>query len=209
MRVLITGANGLLGQKLVKLLIGIPEVEVLATSRGQCRIDGFDEKNFTALDVEDRKQTLEVFNQLMPDVVIHTAAMTHVDACELNPDQCKKANVDAVTHVVAGCAAVGAHMVHLSTDFIFDGSQGPLSEEDVPAPINYYGQTKLEAEHIIIDSDISWSIARTVLVYGVVPGLKRSNIILWVKESLEEGKSIKVVDDQWRTPTLAEDLAMG
>lgn len=209
MRVLITGANGLLGQKLVKLLIGIPEVEVVATSRGQCRIDGFDEKSFTTLDVEDRKQTLEVFNQLMPDVVIHTAAMTHVDACELNPDQCKKANVAAVTHVVAGCAAVGAHMVHLSTDFIFDGSQGPLSEEDVPAPINYYGQTKLEAEHIIMDSDISWSIARTVLVYGVVPGLKRSNIILWVKESLEEGKSIKVVDDQWRTPTLAEDLAMG
>jgi dTDP-4-dehydrorhamnose reductase len=111
--------------------------------------------------------------------------------------------------VVVSCREIGAHLVHLSTDFIFDGSEGPLTEDAIPNPVNFYGETKLEAEKIIISSGISWAIARTVLVYGIVPGLGRSNIILWVKENLENKKTIKVVDDQWRTPTLAEDLAQG
>ena len=100
-------------------------------------------------------------------------------------------------------------LIHISTDFIFDGSEGPLTEEAVPNPVNYYGESKLAAEAIIEKSNLEFAIARTVLVYGVVADMSRSNIILWVKESLENGKPIKVVDDQWRTPTLAEDLAMG
>jgi dTDP-4-dehydrorhamnose reductase len=135
--------------------------------------------------------------------------MTHVDECELNQEACKVANIEAVRNVVEGCKESGTHLVHLSTDFIFDGSEGPLLEDAVPNPINFYGETKLDAEKLIFESGISWSIARTVLVYGIVPGLSRSNIILWVKESLENQKTINVVDDQWRTPTLAEDLAQG
>ncbi|RLD20443.1 MAG: NAD(P)-dependent oxidoreductase [Bacteroidetes bacterium] len=209
MRILVTGANGLLGQKLVALLLKQKDVAVLATSRGKSRIQVLPEGSYYTLDVTNREDVIKQFSLLQPDVVIHTAAMTQVDDCELNPEDCKIANIEAVKNVVAGCEQVNAHLVHLSTDFIFDGSEGPLLEDASPNPVNFYGETKLVAEKVIIDSGISWSIARTVLVYGIVPGLSRSNIILWVKENLENHKTIKVVDDQWRTPTLAEDLAEG
>jgi dTDP-4-dehydrorhamnose reductase len=91
---------------------------------------------------------------------------------------------------------------------VFEGNQNGLySEEDMPNPVNYYGKTKLEAEELVRDSSLEWAIVRTCLVYGVTPEMSRSNIILWVKNSLEQQKNIKVVDDQWRTPTLAEDLS--
>jgi dTDP-4-dehydrorhamnose reductase len=97
----------------------------------------------------------------------------------------------------------------VSTDFIFVGSKELLDETAVPNPVNYYGESKLAGEKVIRESDISWAILRTVLVFGVTKDMSRSNIVLWVKKSLEEGKTIQVVNDQWRTPTLAEDLAMG
>ena len=209
MKILITGANGLLGQKLVGLLLQKDNVDVIATSRGKTRILGLKPELYHTLDVTSKTAVLNLFTTLQPDVVIHTAAMTQVDDCELNREDCKIANIDAVRNVVAGCQAVNAHLVHLSTDFIFDGKEGPLPEEAIPNPVNFYGESKLAAERIIMESELSWAIARTVLVYGVVPGLSRSNIILWVKANLDNKKTIKVVDDQWRTPTLAEDLAQG
>jgi dTDP-4-dehydrorhamnose reductase len=209
MKILVTGANGLLGQKLVNLLLNEGNIEVLATSRGKMRLKGLNPKSYYELDVTNRDDVVSLFNKLEPEVVIHTAAMTQVDDCELNQKACKIANIEAVRNVVDACQPVKAHLVHLSTDFIFDGTVGPLTEEATPNPVNFYGETKLEAEKIIISSEISWAIARTVLVYGIVPGLNRSNIILWVKESLENKQNIKVVDDQWRTPTLVEDLAQG
>ena len=137
---------------------------------------GYPDSEYYKLDVENEKEVLDCFKKTNPEVVIHTAAMTHVDDCELNQKDCYKANVIAVQNVVNGCSACGTHLVHLSTDFIFDGSHGPLTEDAEANPINYYGESKLEAEQIIRTSDISWSIARTVLVYGIVKGLKRSNI---------------------------------
>ena len=208
MKILVTGANGLLGQKLIALLLEQKDIEVIGTGRGSNRTVLNDEA-FQLLDVEDRNEVLSTLEQVRPDSVIHTAAMTQVDDCELHQKACYRANVEAVSNIVAGCEAIGAHLVHLSTDFIFDGSHGPLTEDEEPNPVNYYGESKLEAEEIIKESNINWAIARTVLVYGVVPGLQRSNIILWVKDSLEQGKRLQIVDDQWRTPTLAEDLAMG
>jgi dTDP-4-dehydrorhamnose reductase len=209
MKILITGANGLLGQKLVVLLSQHESVEVLATSRSTSRIEGLEQSSYYSLDVTDKAAVIDLFNELRPEVIIHTAAMTQVDDCELNQKDCKIANIEAVKNVVEGCKVINAHLVHLSTDFIFDGSEGPLAEEAIPKPVNFYGETKLAAEKKILESGISYGIARTVLVYGIVPGLSRSNIILWVKENLENQKTINVVDDQWRTPTLAEDLAQG
>jgi dTDP-4-dehydrorhamnose reductase len=110
---------------------------------------------------------------------------------------------------VASCANHSTHLIQLSTDFIFDGSHGPLDETAIPNPVNYYGKSKLAAEIYIQQHSPFWCILRTVLVYGVSSDMSRSNIVLWVKNSLEAGKSIQVVDDQWRTPTLAEDLAKG
>ena len=103
----------------------------------------------------------------------------------------------------------GTHLVHLSTDFVFDGQSGPYTEEDVPNPLSVYGHSKADAEQIVSQYAGPWSIVRTVLVYGLAADMSRTNIVLWVKKSLEEGRVIRIVSDQFRTPTLAEDLAEG
>lgn len=208
MKILITGSNGLLGQKLVMLLQQNEQVQLVATARSSS-LQNIKNGEFHLLDVTDRGQVEGLISSLKPEVVIHTAAMTQVDDCETKRDACWLNNVTAVEHLVDACQNHNTHLVHVSTDFIFDGSTGPLDEMAKPNPVNYYGESKLAAERVIQNSSISWSILRTVLVYGIMTDLSRSNIVLWVKKSLEEGKSISVVNDQWRTPTLAEDLAMG
>ncbi|HYC84709.1 MAG TPA: NAD(P)-dependent oxidoreductase [Chryseosolibacter sp.] len=208
MKILVTGSNGLLGQKLTFLLQEESNVEFLATARGTSALS-LPAGMFQSMDICDRQQVLSVVKGFKPDVIIHAAAMTLVDKCELDQDACWKANVTAVENIIEGCQAVGAHLVFVSTDFIFDGSHGPLDETAEPGPVNFYGVSKLEGERLVMRSGLDWCIARTVLVYGTTPDMSRSNIVLWVKESLERGKNIQVVNDQWRTPTLAEDLAAG
>jgi dTDP-4-dehydrorhamnose reductase len=135
--------------------------------------------------------------------------MTNVDACEDDHVTCLKMNVDAVNYLLQASEKHKIHFIHLSTDFIFNGTHGPLSEEEKPDPVSFYGHSKLQGESLVQQSTCKWAIVRTVLVYGVVNGMSRSNIVLWAKDALERGKSITVVDDQFRTPTLAEDLAVG
>lgn len=208
MRILITGANGLLGYKLVQLLASKGDLITIATARKK-PADLPEGVEFAELDITNTSQTLSVATAAKPDVVIHAAAMTQVDHCETEREKCWSANVTGVENIINACAQTNAHLVHVSTDFIFDGTFGPLDETAIPNPINYYGESKLAGEKLIQQSKINWAILRTVLVYGVTPDMSRSNIVLWVKKSLEEGKTINVVNDQWRTPTLAEDLAMG
>lgn len=209
-KVLVTGSNGLLGQKLVQLLMEDPQYDLIATARGKNRLP-FPESLYTylQLDITDKQQVEKVVSEVKPEFIIHTAAMTNVDQCETEKEACWKQNVDAVQYLVDSAAKAKSFLVHLSTDFIFDGKNGPYDENAKAAPLSYYGESKLEAEKIVMKSKIKWAIARTVLVYGVAHDMSRSNIILWVKKSLEDGKNIQVVNDQWRTPTLAEDLAMG
>jgi len=208
MKILITGANGLLGNKLVQLLGNQPDIQTIATGRKM--ISGLPSNAlFVPMDITEADQTRSVITQQKPDVIIHTAAMTQVDQCEIEKEDCWRTNVTGVENLVAACIQVRSHLVHVSTDFIFDGTEGPLDETAKPNPVNYYGESKLAGEKVVQQSHITWAILRTVLVYGISPDLSRSNIVLWVKKSLEEGKTINVVNDQWRTPTLAEDLAMG
>ncbi|OON67916.1 SDR family oxidoreductase [Hymenobacter sp. CRA2] len=211
MRLLITGSNGLLGQKLIDRMHQQPGVELVATARGANRLaEYYPAVRFVSLDVADAAQVEAVIGQERPTHVIHTAAITHVDECELNPDACWLANVTGTENLARACAGHGAHLTHLSTDFVFDGSHGPLAEDAVPNPISHYGRSKLAAEQAVMNTpELRWAIARTVLVYGVLRGGGRTNIVLWVRDSLRAGKPIKVVTDQWRTPTLAEDLAEG
>jgi dTDP-4-dehydrorhamnose reductase len=210
MRTLITGSNGLLGQKLVNALRDGPETELTATSRGADRTPGPLGPRYRALDITQRGEVDRVFDAVRPEVVIHSAAMTNVDACELDPDACRLQNVTATEHLVEAAKRHGSHFIFLSTDFIFDGAHGPYREEDEAQPLSVYGQSKLDGEALVQDSGLAkWSIARTIILYGVAEGLSRSNVVLWAKEALEKGSPIKVVDDQWRMPTLAEDLADG
>lgn len=218
MRILVTGSNGLLGQKLVAALRDDKAVKLIATSRGEDRTPvrgaGMAPKPgdylYLPLDCTDETSVHRAFDETHPDAVIHTAAMTNVDACELDPVACRLQNVTAVENLVNASKNIDAHFIQLSTDFIFDGKNGPYSEEDRPNPLSIYGQSKWDAERLVMDSGLKkWAIARTIIVYGVAKGLSRSNVVLWAKGALEKGQPIKVVDDQWRMPTLAEDLADG
>ncbi len=208
MKILVTGSNGLLGQKLTELLSSEPSIQLIATARGESVIP-ITTGEYHTLDITKAAAVDSLITQIKPEVIIHTAAMTQVDDCETQREACWQANVVAVENLISACKKNNVHLVHVSTDFIFDGTEGPLDENAVPNPVNYYGESKLAAEQRIQASDISWSILRTVLVYGITNDMSRSNIVLWVKNSLEQGKKIQVVNDQWRTPTLAEDLAMG
>lgn len=208
-KILITGANGLLGQKLVGLITQQSDVELIATARGENRLPFSEGYTYRSMDITDRQQVLDVIGEVQPNVVIHGAAMTDVDKCEVQKDACWAQNVHAVEYIIEACRPINAFLVHVSTDFIFDGAAGPYDETAEANPISFYGWSKQAGESAVRHSDIRWAIARTVLVYGIAHDMSRSNIILWVKKSLEDGKNIKVVTDQWRSPTLAEDLAMG
>jgi len=209
-KILITGANGLLGQKLVDQLVQQGKFDVIATGRGPCRLSGSG-YTYQVLDIENQQEVDQIVLNLCPDVIIHGAAMTHVDECEKHQEACYRANVLATKYLIAAAEKIQSHFIFVSTDFIFSGldGQNPYTEEAKADPVNYYGQTKLDGEELLKNSNLKWAIARTVLVYGLANDLSRSNIILWVKSSLEAGKQIQVVDDQVRTPTLAEDLAAG
>lgn len=215
-KILITGSNGLLGQKLVYKLKDNTNVLSIATARGENRLVNKTNYEYAELDITVLNNVESVFTKFMPDVVINTAAMTNVDACETEREACWLLNVTSVQNQVNVLEELSKknpgykpHFIHLSTDFIFDGTHGPLDENETPNPLSYYAESKLAAEKIVQNSSLDWAIARTVLVYGIVDNMSRSNIVLWVKQNLEQGKSINVVDDQYRTPTLAEDLADG
>lgn len=214
MKILITGSNGLLGQKLVYKLKQKPNITLIATARGENRLVDKSGYVYDSLDITDYKNVKSVFEKHKPDVIINTAAMTNVDACETDREGALLMNATSVEHQVKVLESLQndtykPHFIHLSTDFIFDGTHGPLTEEEKPNPLSYYAETKLKAEQIVQASKLKWAMARTVLVYGIVDNMSRSNIVLWVKQNLEQGKKINVVDDQFRTPTLAEDLADG
>lgn len=208
-RILVTGANGLLGQKLVYRMKGMNNVECIATAKGENRLLDQNGYEYYDGDITDHLRMQEIILQSKPDVIIHGAAMTNVDACETEREACKRINVDAVENLANICDEKNIHLVHVSTDFIMDGKDGPYDENAQPNPLSYYGWSKWEAEKIVQQMKSPWAILRTVLVYGIVDNMSRSNIVLWVKGSLEKKQTINVVNDQWRTPTLAEDLAEG
>lgn len=204
-KILITGSNGLLGQKLIEALKN--QHEVLATSIGDCIISDTTGFLYQSLDITDRNSVSNTFENFNPDVVINTAAMTDVDGCEEKKELCDKVNVAAVAYLRDECEKYKAHLIHISTDFIFDGEDGPYSETDEANPLSYYGLSKLKSEQLLYDSTINWTILRTIILYGTAENLQRNNIVLWGRKALKEGKPLNIIDDQFRSPTLAEDLA--
>lgn len=205
--ILVTGSNGLLGQKITERLLETQQFNLIATSKGANRFPVKEGYTYVEMDILDPENVKSVVEYFQPDAIIHTAAMTNVDTCESEKDLAYQLNVGAVKTLVSLCEEHNIHLVHLSTDFIFDGAYGPYDELAAPNPLSYYGITKLEAEEVIKNSVCRWAILRTIIVYGVVSDMSRSNIVLWAKGALEKGEHINVVNDQWRMPTLAEDLA--
>ena len=208
--VLITGSNGLLGQKLVQQLHANPSCNLIATSKGANRISSIAGFVYEQLDITDADQVKNIFTKHQPDILINTAAMTNVDDCEGDKKGCWEMNVNAVEYLLAESEKYDTHLIHLSTDFVFNGENGPYSESDTPDPLSYYGESKFASEKVLQNSEYkNWAIARTIIVYGLVEKMSRSNIVLWAKGALEKGDPINVVDDQYRSPTLAADLAKG
>ena len=206
-KILVTGSNGLLGQKIIEILTGIETVSIIATSLNVDKITDVKGYDFELLDLTNHLETKYIIQTHNPDTIINTAAMTQVDKCEEQKAECWKINVEAIKNLVKCSNDVKAHLIHLSSDFVFDGTSGPYSENDIPNPLSYYGLSKWEGEKIIEDQSGKWAIVRTILVYGVNRKMTRLDIVLWIKNSLEAGKPIRVVNDQFRAPTLVDDLA--
>jgi dTDP-4-dehydrorhamnose reductase len=209
MKVLITGSNGLLGQHLLPLFVQDEQYEVIAACRGVNRLPVRNGYTYESVNLRNAVSAQQLLEKHRPDIVIHAAAMTQVDECERNKDACWDTNVAATRYLIQAAEKYNAYFLFLSTDFIFDGLEGPYAEDAPANPLSYYGSSKVAAERLVKNSKVPWAIVRTVLVYGTAVDMQRSNIITWVKNNLQQGKKIKVVDDQWRTPTLVQDLAEG
>ena len=207
--ILVTGSNGLLGQKITERIIETKQFNLVATSKGANRYPVKEGYTYAEMDILNPDQVLQVIKKFKPDAIIHTAAITNVDTSHVQPELAHELNVVAVQNLAEIAASDNIQFVHLSTDFIFDGAAGPYDEEAEPNPLSHYGKTKLEGELVVKSSNAHWVIIRTILVYGIVSDMSRSNIVLWAKGALESNKPINVVNDQWRMPTLAEDLADG
>jgi dTDP-4-dehydrorhamnose reductase len=209
-KVLVTGANGLLGQHLINTLLK-NEYTVIGIGKNSCRLPFAKHAHFIYYDcdITDEMAVYNVFEKEQPAVVVHAAAMTQVDDCELQQEKAEAVNVKGTATVLLNAEAHSSHFIYISTDFVFDGEKGNYAEDDHLNPISWYGFTKVQAESITELSEIPWTIVRTCLVYGNTLSGTRSNIVTWVKQNLEAHQSIKVVTDQVRTPTYVADLAKG
>lgn len=207
-KVFITGANGLLGQKLVEIFSF--DNRILASdlqpeffpSQPEVSEEYFEYEKIDILD----KEKLETFiSSFKPEVIINSGAYTDVDGCEVEKDKAWKVNVEGVKNLAFLCKEFKIKLVHLSTDYIFDGKNGPYSEEEPPNPLGYYGLTKLESEKVIKENLDNYVIVRTNVLYG--NGIKVNNFVLWVINRLKKGQDIDAVIDEFNNPTLADNLA--
>jgi dTDP-4-dehydrorhamnose reductase len=206
-RILICGANGLLGQRLSLMLSTQSDYEVLSTSVERSFV--FDHKlfDYTQLDIVNRSDVKSLASSFQPDVIMNAAAATNVDWCESNREEAWKVNVTAVENLAEAARKVGAQIIHISSDYVFDGRSGPYDEQAKPNPIGYYGKTKLASENAVRAAEAPYAILRTNVLYGSGIGVK-ANFALWVINSLKAGKQITVVDDQFGNPTFVGDLAL-
>lgn len=211
MRFLVTGANGLVGSRLMAALAarGHQALGVSRTERWKPHptVDpGMKGLEYRRLDLVGEREVREVIDGARPEVIVHTASMADVDACEQDPEQAFGANVVAAGHVAAAARRIGAHLVHVSTDYVFDGQAGPYGEEDSPAPHGVYASTKYMGEQAIRLLSPSWAIARTAAVYGWPPS-GRANFGSWLVGALEKRQPVRLFEDQVVSPSLAESVA--
>lgn len=203
-KVCITGVNGLLGRKLVEALRG--RYAILGLDLHDGASTGPADLAYRQTDITDREGTAEIIQAFDPACVFHTASFTDVDGCERDKDRAQRVNVEGTKHVALACKATGAVMIHVSTDYVFDGTNGPYSEKDAPRPISVYGRTKLESEAVVSELLDDHIIARTMVLYGFAPGV-RPNFVTWLVDALRAGQPVRIVNDQYGTPTLADYLA--
>jgi len=202
--VLITGANGLLGQKLCRDFSSSRKI-VAADLHPESRVS-LPNLSYQSLDLTDGKALEFHVGSYDPALIINAASYTDVDGCEIHQSEAWAVNVGAVKNLVKVCREHRIRLIHFSTDYIFDGENGPYSEDDPPSPVNFYGKTKLESENVIRQSDIDSLIVRTNVLYGFGEKVNQ-NFLLWLLERLSAADKIQVVTDQFNNPTLADNLS--
>jgi dTDP-4-dehydrorhamnose reductase len=201
LKLLITGASGLYGSKLAQLALD-RNIEVYSSDIQSLTVYG----NFVKLDISGKEQVAEAFKTIKPDVVVHAATLTDVDKCETNKELAWKVNVEGTKNIADAARSTGSFLIYISTDYVFNGEKGRYKETDNPDPINYYGLTKLKAEEIV-QTRPEYFIARPSVIYGSTPAAGKVNFALWLIETLRKGARVKIVTDQWNTPTLNTSLA--
>lgn len=206
-KVVIIGSNGLLGQTLVNKLAKSNHFEVFAMAHGTNRNKTATKVPYHNISIDDSKLIKNLLEEIAPDFVINALAMTNVDACEVEREKCYDINVRFVADLAQLCQSIDTFLIQISTDFIFDGNNGPYKETDTPNPVNYYGESKVLSEEVVRKYLEKYAILRTILVYGKVDGMKRSNILLWLKGTLAKGEKVRIVKDQFRMPTYVGSLA--
>lgn len=207
MKIFITGANGFLGQHLVTFLANL-NYEVIASGRNNSVFTNYPTIQYVNLELTNEQAVNIVLQRFQPHFIIHAAAMSKPNECEVEKEKCILNNVTSTEYVVKAANAVGAKVIYISTDFVF-GEGGPHAETDVPAPLNFYGKSKLLAEQIVQSNSSDSVIMRPVFIYGPLQPRMKPTFLHWVKNNLSEGKKIKVVSDQFRIPTYVTDLCKG
>jgi dTDP-4-dehydrorhamnose reductase len=203
MRITVTGANGLVGSRLCHWLV-VEGHTVTAVARGERRSGG--DFAYLTCDLGDSESTARTFAAARPEVIVHTASMTEVDGCERAPEAAWSANVDAAANVARQSRALDAHLVHVSTDYVFDGLDGPYDENARPNPSGVYARTKWLGEEAVRLLASRWAIARTAVVYGYPPS-QRPNFGSWLLGALRSGQAVRLFDDQYVSPSLALSVA--
>ena len=203
-RLLVIGSTGLLGNTLTQHAVarGVETIGTYLTNKPDPAAAGIRVR----LDVTDKRAVQEVFERLMPDVVVNCAAVTDVDLCEREKELALRVNSEAAGYLAEASRASGTHFVQISTDYVFDGANGMYSEDDETSPINYYGTSKLDGERRVSSLAGGWCIARTSVVFGWGRE-KRANYATWLIRGLREGKRLNIVTDQVSSPTLNTNLA--
>jgi dTDP-4-dehydrorhamnose reductase len=205
-RVLICGSNGLVGQRLALMFGHQSDFEVLNTSHHRSFVLDSQLFDYTQLDIVNKSDVKSLVGSFRPDIIINAAAMANVDQCENERESAWRVNVTGVENLVEIARRINAKLIHISTDYVFDGKNSPYRETSRVNPLSYYGKTKLAGENAVIAGGVNNAIVRTILIYG--SGLRvKNNFALWVVESLREGRTIRCAVDQRSCPTFVGDVA--
>lgn len=209
MKTLIIGANGFTGRRILQSLSRQEIYELTGCSLHEDILPG-NNYRFVQADMNNHPAIDRLIAEIRPDVVINGSALSVPDYCESHHEEAYAANVVAVENIARCCEKAGSRFIHLSTDFVFDGKKAELyTETDTPAPVNYYGISKYQGEQAVAANCSNYANVRVVVVYGkALPG-QHGNILQLVKNRLQAGQEIRVVSDQYRTPTWVQDIADG
>lgn len=202
-RIFVVGANGMLGQRIIQFYNSNKNVQLFACSIEENPL--FNNVDYLCCNITERDKIKQAVYNFMPDVILNTAAYTNVDLSETERETAWNINVKGVEYLSESARVIDAHLIHISSDYIFDGKNGPYSEDDKPNPLGYYGRTKLASENALKISGSIYTILRTNVLYGVASKSK-ADFVEWLIDTVNSGQPVRIVDDQISNPTFIDDL---